>query len=171
MVSANPNDKPKIEFNYISTEQDKQDWRDCIRLTREILNQPAMDAFRGEEIQPGLNITSDEAIDEWVKQNVESAYHPSCSCKMGADDDPMAVLNEACQVRGIEGLRVVDSSIFPTIPNGNLNAPTIMVAERAADMILGNVLEQSNNTPVWIAPNWQETQRMRPPKRDLSSIS
>ncbi|WP_230845211.1 GMC oxidoreductase, partial [Vibrio harveyi] len=77
-------------------------------------------------IQPGLNITSDEAIDEWVKQNVESAYHPSCSCKMGADDDPMAVLNEVCQVRGIEGLRVVDSSIFPTIPNGNLNAPTIM---------------------------------------------
>ena len=113
VVSSNPNDKPKIEFNYISTEQDKQDWRDCIRLTREILNQPAMDEFRGDEIQPGLNITTDEQIDEWVKQNVESAYHPSCSCKMGADDDPLAVLNEQCQVRGIQGLRVVDSSIFP----------------------------------------------------------
>lgn len=116
VVSSNPNDKPKIEFNYISTEQDKQDWRDCIRLTREILNQPAMDEFRGDEIQPGLNITTDEQIDEWVKQNVESAYHPSCSCKMGADDDPLAVLDEQCQVRGIQGLRVVDSSIFPTIP-------------------------------------------------------
>ncbi len=171
VVSSNPNDKPKIEFNYISTEQDKQDWRDCIRLTREILNQPAMDEFRGDEIQPGLNITTDEEIDEWVKQNVESAYHPSCSCKMGADDDPLAVLDEQCQVRGIQGLRVVDSSIFPIIPNGNLNAPTIMVAERAADMILGNALEKSNNTPVWIAPNWQEMQRMHPPKRDLESIS
>lgn len=171
VVSSNPNDKPKIEFNYISTEQDKQDWRDCIRLTREILNQPAMDEFRGDEIQPGLNITTDEQIDEWVKQNVESAYHPSCSCKMGADDDPLAVLDEQCQVRGIQGLRVVDSSIFPTIPNGNLNAPTIMVAERAADMILGNALEKANNTPVWIAPNWQEMQRMHPPKRDLESIS
>ncbi|HCM0725195.1 TPA: choline dehydrogenase [Vibrio parahaemolyticus] len=171
VVSSNPNDKPKIEFNYISTERDKQDWRDCIRLTREILNQPAMDEFRGDEIQPGLNITTDEQIDEWVKQNVESAYHPSCSCKMGADDDPLAVLDEQCQVRGIQGLRVVDSSIFPTIPNGNLNAPTIMVAERAADMILGNTLEKSNNTPVWIAPNWQEMQRMHPPKRDLESIS
>ncbi|EHK0032544.1 choline dehydrogenase [Vibrio parahaemolyticus] len=171
VVSSNPNDKPKIEFNYISTEQDKQDWRDCIRLTREILNQPAMDEFRGDEIQPGINITTDEQIDEWVKQNVESAYHPSCSCKMGADDDPLAVLDEQCQVRGIQGLRVVDSSIFPTIPNGNLNAPAIMVAERAADMILGNALEKSNNTPVWIAPNWQEMQRMHPPKRDLDSIS
>ncbi|ELA9343626.1 choline dehydrogenase [Vibrio parahaemolyticus] len=171
VVSSNLNDKPKIEFNYISTEQDKQDWRDCIRLTREILNQPAMDEFRGDEIQPGLHITTDEQIDEWVKQNVESAYHPSCSCKMGADDDPLAVLDEQCQVRGIQGLRVVDSSIFPTIPNGNLNAPTIMVAERAADMILGNALEKANNTPVWIAPNWQEMQRMHPPKRDLESIS
>ncbi len=171
VVSSNPNDKPKIEFNYISTEQDKQDWRDCIRLTREILNQPAMDEFRGDEIQPGLHITTDEQIDEWVKQNVESAYHPSCSCKMGADDDLLAVLDEQCQVRGIQGLRVVDSSIFPTIPNGNLNAPTIMVAERAADMILGHALEKANNTPVWIAPNWQEMQRMHPPKRDLESIS
>ncbi len=117
IISANPKDKPKIEFNYISTEQDKQDWRDCIRLTREILMQPAMDDYRGEEIQPGSKITSDDAIDQWVKENVESAYHPSCSCKIGADDDPMAVLDEHCRVRGIQGLRVVDSSIFPTIPN------------------------------------------------------
>ncbi|WP_414932445.1 choline dehydrogenase [Vibrio europaeus] len=169
IISSNPNDKPNIEFNYISTEQDRQDWRDCIRLTREILQQPSMDAYRGDEIQPGLNVTNDEAIDEWVKQNVESAYHPSCSCKMGADDDPLAVLDEACRVRGIEGLRVVDSSIFPTIPNGNLNAPTIMVAERAADMILAKPLLESANMPVWLAPEWEHKQRINKPKRAVES--
>ncbi len=165
ITSPNPHDKPFIQFNYISTEQDRQDWRDCIRLTREILSQPAMDNFRGEEIQPGVAITSDEAIDSWVKQNVESAYHPSCSCKMGADNDPMAVLDEQCRVRGISGLRVVDSSVFPTIPNGNLNAPTIMVAERAADMILGKALLPKADVPVWIAPDWQSTQRVASPQR------
>jgi len=167
IISSNPSDKPRIEFNYISTEQDRQDWRDCIRLTREILMQPAMDSFRGEEIQPGVDVTSDEAIDQWVKENVESAYHPSCSCKMGADDDPMAVLDEACRVRGVAGLRVVDSSIFPTIPNGNLNAPTIMVAERAADMILGKPSLETNEQPVWIAPDWQQKQRNTAPRREL----
>lgn len=167
IISANPNDKPKIEFNYISTEQDRQDWRDCIRLTREILAQPALDAYRGEEIQPGADVVSDDAIDHWVRENVESAYHPSCSCKMGADDDPMAVLDEQCRVRGLSALRVVDSSVFPTIPNGNLNAPTIMVAERAADMILDKALLEASNVPVWLAPNWQESQRMHPPKRAL----
>lgn len=169
ITSANPLDKPNIVFNYISTEQDRQDWRDCIRLTREILQQPAMDSFRGDEIQPGLDVTSDEAIDEWVKSNVESAYHPSCSCKMGADDDPMAVLDDQCRVRGIASLRVVDSSIFPTIPNGNLNAPTIMVAERAADMILGNPLLQPEQKPVWLAPDWQQQQRINKPKRAVES--
>jgi len=169
ITSANPSTQPKIEFNYISTEQDRQDWRDCIRLTREILQQPAMDAYRGDEIQPGLNITTDAAIDEWVKQNVESAYHPSCSCKMGSDEDPLAVLDAECRVRGIEGLRVVDSSIFPTIPNGNLNAPTIMVAERAADMILGKPLLEARDLPVWLAPNWDKQQRINKPKRAVES--
>ncbi|KIE22597.1 choline dehydrogenase [Vibrio sinaloensis] len=165
ITSADPLVKPHIEFNYISTEQDRQDWRDCIRLTREILMQPAMDSYRGEEIQPGIAVTSDQAIDEWVKANVESAYHPSCSCKMGADDDPMAVLDEQCRVRGIDGLRVVDSSVFPTIPNGNLNAPTMMVAERASDMILGKPMLAGQDVPVWIAPQWQNKQRMNSPRR------
>ncbi|MEZ9502864.1 choline dehydrogenase [Vibrio sp. 10N.286.51.B11] len=166
ITSADPHAKPEIIFNYISTEQDRQDWRDCIRLTREILSQPAMDAYRGEEIQPGLSVTSDEAIDEWVKQNVESAYHPSCGCKMGADDDPMAVLDEECRVRGIDNLRVVDSSVFPVIPNGNLNAPTIMVAERASDLILGKPMLKEQDVPVWIAPEWQEKQRINKPVRE-----
>lgn len=159
VVSNDPYAKPKIEFNYISTEQDKQDWRDCIRLTREIMAQSALDQYRGDEIQPGADITSDQAIDQWVKENVESAYHPSCTCKMGDDNDVMAVLDSQCRVRGIESLRVVDSSIFPTIPNGNLNAPTIMVAERAADFILQRTPLPAGNVPVWIAPDWETTQR------------
>lgn len=177
IVSADPHQAPKIEFNYLSTEQDRQDWRDCIRLTREILMQPALDAFRGDEIQPGFAVESDEAIDTWVKENVESAYHPSCSCKMGADNDPMAVLDAQCRVRGINQLRVVDSSVFPTITNGNLNAPTIMVAERAADMILGKTPLEHSDVDVWIAPDWQHTQRTHSPARamrapaDLSKVS
>ncbi len=159
IVSNDPHAKPKIEFNYISTEQDKQDWRDCIRLTREIMAQSALDQYRGDEIQPGTDVTSDQAIDQWVKENVESAYHPSCTCKMGDDNDVMAVLDSQCRVRGIENLRVVDSSIFPTIPNGNLNAPTIMVAERAADFILQRTPLPAGKVPVWIAPDWETTQR------------
>ncbi len=171
ITSADPHAKPEIIFNYISTEQDRQDWRDCIRLTREILSQPAMDKFRGEEIQPGADVTTDEAIDEWVKQNVESAYHPSCGCKMGVNDDPMAVLDEECRVRGVANLRVVDSSVFPTIPNGNLNAPTIMVAERASDFILGKTPLAATDVPVWIAPQWQDTQRENEPLRALINES
>ncbi|MEH6580017.1 MAG: choline dehydrogenase [Amphritea sp.] len=163
--SADPKAKPSILFNYIGTEQDKQDWRDCIRLSREILNQPALDDYRGDEIQPGMQITSDKEIDRWVRENVESAYHPSCTCKLGADDDPMAVLDSECRVRGIEALRVVDSSIFPTIPNGNLNAPTIMVAEKAADMILGKQPLPDAGVDVWIDPEWQQRQRIGKPKR------
>ena len=106
-------------------------------------------------------------IDAWVKANVESAYHPSCTCKMGADDDPMAVLDSQCRVRGVESLRVVDSSVFPTITNGNLNAPTIMVAEKAADMILGNEPLPASNAKVWLDEQWQDRQRTGKPVRVL----
>ncbi|WP_272642196.1 choline dehydrogenase [Marinomonas mediterranea] len=157
--SSDPAAKPRIKFNYISTEQDKQDWRDTIRLSREILQQPALDKFREDEIQPGMDVQSDEEIDRWVKDNVESAYHPSCTCKMGSDNDPMAVLDENLAVRGLQNLRVVDSSIFPTITNGNLNAPTIMVAERAADIILGKNLLPAAGAPVWIHPEYESKQR------------
>ncbi|MCC4798457.1 choline dehydrogenase [Enterovibrio norvegicus] len=162
ITSANPADKPEIVFNYISTEQDKQDWRDCIRLTREILSQQAFDAFGDGEIQPGMNVNTNEEIDTWVKANVESAYHPSCTCKMGADSDPLAVLDEKLRVRGIENLRVVDSSIFPTITNGNLNGPTIMVAERASDIILNDDTLSPADVSVWQDPNWQTKQRLFP---------
>ena len=157
--SADPHQHPEIKFNYLSEQQDIEDWRACIRLTREIINQPAFDQYRGKEIQPGIEIETDEQIDAWVRDNVESAYHPSCSCKMGADDDPMAVLDAECRVRGVENLRVVDSSIFPTITNGNLNAPSIMVAEKAADMILGKDPLPSADVDVWIHPDYQNQQR------------
>lgn len=138
IVSCDLSDHPKITFNYLKDPRDVAVWRKTIRVTREILRQDALTPYRGEEIQPGEDITSDAAIDRWVRQNVESAYHPSCTCKMGGDNDSLAVLDEACRVRGASRLRVVDSSIFPTIPNGNLNAPTMMVAERAASIILRN---------------------------------
>ena len=157
--SNDPKSKPRILFNYISTKQDKQDWRDCIRLTREIIQQDAFAPYRGKEIQPGIEVQTDAQIDAWVKENVESAYHPSCTCKIGADNDPMAVLDADCRVRGVSSLRVVDSSIFPTITNGNLNAPSIMVAEKAADLILGKTPLAVEDAAVWIHPDWQNSQR------------
>lgn len=151
-------EKPDILFNYLQHPQDVEDWRACIRLSREIMHQPAFDEYRGEEIQPGEACTSDEDIDAWVRKNTESAYHASCTCKMGSADDISAVLDNQCRVNGINGLRVVDSSVFPTIPNGNLNAPTIMVAEKAADHILGKLLP-----PVaanyYLDEQWQTRQR------------
>ena len=134
--SADIKDHPIILFNYLKEDSDKQDWRNTIRITRHVLQQEALAPFRGEEIQPGLNVSSNFEIDEWVKQNVESAYHPTSTCRMGSKDDPLAVVDAKCRVIGLQNLRVVDSSIFPSIPNGNLNAPTMMVAERAADIIL-----------------------------------
>jgi len=134
--SADVNDHPLIQFNYLQTEMDRQDWRNTIRVTRDILQQSALAPYRGAEIQPGQDVTSDEAIDDWVRANVESAYHPTSTCRMGAATDSLAVVDPECRVIGLQNLRVIDSSIFPTIPNGNLNAPTMMVAERAADIIL-----------------------------------
>lgn len=156
-VSGDPKAHPQIRFNYLEHEDDREGFRACVRLTREIINQSALDSYRGEEIQPGIDIQTDEEIDEFVRQFVESAYHPSCSCKMGTDD--LAVVDPQTRVHGIEGLRVVDSSIFPSIPNGNLNAPTIMLAERAADLIRGREVLPPSNAPVKLAPNWQKYQR------------
>ena len=167
--SPDPEAKPIILFNYLQSEQDRQDWRDCIRLTREILNQPALDDFRGDEANPGLEVNTDDEIDAWVRANVESAYHPSCTCKMGSINDPMAVVNNKGQVNGIDKLRVVDSSIFPTITNGNLNGPTIMVAEKMADAILGNKPLEANNAKVWVDPNWQSSQRKGSPERSVNN--
>ena len=144
IVSARPEDAPRIGFQYLTDERDVRVWRDCIRLTRRIMAQPALSAYREEELQPGAAITSDAEIDRWVRTNAESAYHPCGACRMGAAEDDAAVVDPQCRVRGLTGLRVVDSSVFPTITNGNLNAPTIMLAERAADMILDKPLLTSD---------------------------
>jgi choline dehydrogenase len=159
---------PKIQFNYLAEQADIEGFRACVRLTREIINQPGLDDYRGEEIQPGIAVQTDQQIDEFVRSSVESAYHPSCSCKMG--EDAMAVVDSETKVHGIERLRVVDSSIFPTIPNGNLNAPTIMVAERAADLILGISPLAASKAEVVLADDWQSSQRQQAAKRQVARV-
>jgi len=150
-------DKPEIIFNYLQAKEDIEAYRACVRLTREIISQPAMDTYRDSEIQPGEAVQSDDEIDAFVRSAVESAYHPSCACRMGEDD--MAVVDSTTRVRGIEALRVVDSSIFPTITNGNLNSPTIMLAERAADIIKGKGMLEPSDAAVGLGQDWETLQR------------
>jgi len=159
LASPDPFEKPRILFNYLSHPDDWVEMRACMRLTREVFAQPAFDRFRGREIQPGDAVQSDEQIDEFVREKVESAYHPSCSCRMGDVNDPLAVVDPETRVRGVEALRVVDSSIMPSITTGNLNAPTIMLAEKAADHILGRNPLAPSDAPFYQAPNWQSAQR------------
>ena len=157
--SATPTDKPSIFFNYLSRPEDWAEMRACVRLTREIFAQHAFDRYRGREIQPGENVRTDEEIDAFIRAKVESAYHPSCTCKMGSASDPLAVVDKETRVIGLEALRVVDSSIMPSITNGNLNAPTIMLAEKAADHIRGRPLLPRASAPYYIAPAWESRQR------------
>ncbi|SFB86642.1 choline dehydrogenase [Tropicimonas isoalkanivorans] len=157
--SADPKAAPSILFNYMAHEQDWQDFRTCIRLTREIFAQEAFEPFAKHEIQPGPDVQTDDEVDGFVREHVESAYHPCGTCRMGRREDPQAVVDPECRVIGVEGLRVADSSIFPRITNGNLNAPSIMVGEKAADHILGLApLPRENNAP-WISPRWRVAQR------------
>jgi choline dehydrogenase len=155
-MSADVKQHPEILFNYLETEQDRQGFRDCVHLTREIMWQPSMDAYRGEVIQPVAEIQTDDQIDAFVRESVDSAYHPAGTCKIGVD--AMAVVGPDLRVRGLGNLRIIDSSVFPTVPNGNLNGPTMMVAERGADIIKG-VTEPSLSQPVYIDEHWQKRQR------------
>ncbi len=157
ITSPDPLHKPSILFNYLDREEDREGFRQCVRLTREIIAQPAMSAYRGAEIQPGEAVQSDSEIDAFVSNSVESAYHPACTCKMGVDE--MAVVDPQTRVHGMDGLRVVDSSIFPIITNGNLNAPTIMTAERAADLIKGRNMLPPGSAKSGLGENWKQQQR------------
>jgi choline dehydrogenase len=159
LASTRPEDKPRILFNYLSHPDDWTEMRACVRLTREIFAQPAFDRYRGREIQPGADVQSDAEIDAFIRAKVESAYHPSCSCKMGDAADPSAVVDPETRVRGMERLRVVDSSIMPSVTTGNLNSPTIMLAEKAADHILGRGMLPAEDAPFYAAPNWNSAQR------------
>ncbi len=159
LTSADPKDDPSILFNYMSHEEDWIDFRHGIRLTREIFAQEAFAPFAGKEIQPGEAARSDDELDAVIREHAESAYHPCGTMKMGRADDPMAVVDPECRVIGVEGLRVADSSIFPRIPYGNLNAPSIMVGEKAADHILGRPMLPPSNAEPWINPRWRESDR------------
>ena len=159
LKSGDPKQSPSILFNYMSDPQDWADFRHCIRVTREIFAQPAFDAFRGAEILPGAAAQSDDELDAHIREHAESAYHPCGTCRMGAADDRQAVVDVQCRVIGVDGLRVADSSIFPTIPNGNLNAPSIMVGEKASDHILGQGMLPPEQVQPWINPRWQESDR------------
>ena len=136
VVSADVRDKPAFTFNYLSTFEDKREWVEAISAARKILGQPAFDPFNGGEISPGPQVATDEQVLDWVRKDGETAYHPSCTCKMGTDS--MSVVDPATmRVHGMAGLRVVDASVMPYVTNGNIYAPVMMVAEKAADLILG----------------------------------
>ena len=157
--SPDPAARPEIRFNYMSHPDDWDEMRACVRLTREIFAQAPFDPYRGEELQPGAHVTDDAAIDAFIRDKVETAYHPSCSCRMGRAEDPMAVVDSQARVIGVEGLRVADASIMPSITTGNLNAPTIMLAEKAADHILGRPPLAPSNADYFVAAAWETAQR------------
>ncbi|WP_282127842.1 choline dehydrogenase [Roseobacter litoralis] len=159
LASADPAEAPKIAFNYMSHEDDWEDFRRCIRLTREIFAQDAFKPFVKHEIQPGAAVQSDDALNDFISEHVESAYHPCGTCRMGRADDAHAVVDPQARVIGVEGLRVADSSIFPRITNGNLNAPSIMVGEKVSDHLLGKDTLARGNDRVWMHPDWQHAQR------------
>ena len=155
--SSDPRQHPAIQFNYLQTEGDRAEMRAAVRLTREILLQRAFDPFRGEELRPGAGVVSDDQIDAFARERAESAYHPSCSCAMGSD--AQAVVDADLRVRGVEALRVVDASVMPVVVSGNLNAPTIMIAEKAADVIRGRAPLKPMHVPVFEHPQYRTAQR------------
>ena len=157
--SPDPRDRPVIRFDYMAHPDDWADFRHCIRLTREIFGQAAFDPYRGREISPGTHVQSNAELDDFIRAHAESAFHPCGTCRMGRADDPMSVVDPECRVIGVEALRVADSSIFPRITNGNLNAPSIMVGEKAADHILGREPLAPSNLEPWINPRWRESDR------------
>ena len=159
LKSRDVREAPLIRFNYMSHPDDWTEMRACVRLTREIFQQKAFEPYRGREISPGADVTSDEAIDAFIAQHVESAFHPSGTCKMGDPADPMTVVDFETRVVGLENLRIADSSIIPLITNGNLNAPSIMIGEKASDHILGKPLLPPSNAPVYQAKDWETKQR------------
>jgi choline dehydrogenase len=157
--SGNPSDAPVIRFNYMSHPDDWEEFRTSIRLTREIFGQEAFRPYLKSELQPGPGYETDAQLDDFLRQHVESAYHPCGTARMGRASDPMSVVDPECRVIGVQGLRVADSSVFPQVTNGNLNAPSIMTGEKAADHILRRSPLPASNLEPWINPNWRTAQR------------
>jgi len=144
ITSSDPGVKPALRFNYLSTEQDRREWIECVRAARAILSAPAFEPFDAGELSPGQSVETDDEILQWVARDAETALHPSCTCAMGAVVDPASL-----RVYGLDGLRVVDASVFPFVTNGNIYAPTMMVAERAADLIRGNTPLPPQDVPFY----------------------
>jgi choline dehydrogenase len=155
--SADPYQAPSILFNYMSTEQDRKEMRAAVRLTREIFNQPAFDPFRAQAVSPTEDVVSDRDIDAYIREHAESALHPSCTCRMGNDE--LAVTDGYGRVHGVVGLRVIDASIMPSVVSGNLNAPTIMLAEKMADIIRNKPALPRSEAPYFIHPAYETQQR------------
>lgn len=156
---TDPQAAPRIRFNYMSHPDDWTEFRACLRLTREIFAQPAMSPYRGPEIQPGESVQTDAQIDAFIRDHAESAFHPCGTARMGRADDPLAVVDPELRVIGVEGLRVADSSIFPRITNGNINGPSIMTGEKAADHILGQGMLSPSDLGPRMAQDWERLQR------------
>jgi choline dehydrogenase len=156
--SADPTAAPSIRFNYLADRQDCEDLRASVRLTREILAQPALGRYRGEELYPGADIRSDAQIDAWIRRAVETCYHPVGTCRMGPDP-ATSVVDAECRVHGVPGLRVIDASVMPSIVSGNTNAPTIMIAEKMSDILRGKAPLPREPAAVWMQPNWATQQR------------
>ena len=164
---ARPQSLPRVRFNYMTHPDDWLDYRACIRLTREIFAQTAMAPYRGAELAPGADVTTDEALDAFLKRKLESAYHPSGTCRMGTD--ATAVTHPDGRVRGLESLWVVDASVMPQATAGDLNAPTLVIAERIADLIRGRHLPVATDAPLLAAQDWATAQRSPHILRDYSN--
>ncbi|HEX7887244.1 MAG TPA: GMC oxidoreductase, partial [Phenylobacterium sp.] len=147
--SANPLDDPAITANYLSTEEDRRALREGVKMMREVAKQPALQPYVSGEFTPGPAVQTDAEIDAWIRQTAETIYHPVGTCRMGAAGDPMAVVDADCRVLGLEGLRVVDASVMPTLVGGNTNAPTLMIAEKISDSIRGRPFLPADDAPVY----------------------
>ena len=161
LTSTDPREHPALRFNYLSTEQDRREWVEAVRVSRDILNQPAFDPFNAGELSPGSSVHTDEEILDWVARDAETALHPSCSAKMGTGDDAV-VDPSSMRVHGVEGLRVVDASVFPYVPNGNIYAPVMMVAEKSADLILGHTPLPPSDAPYY---RYRDNSPLSPPEQ------
>lgn len=157
--SNDPGKHPEILFNYMATENDREEMRDAIRLTREIIDQKAFEPYRGEELSPGRDAQSDDEIDAFIRARGESAYHPTCTCKMGLESDSDAVVDAEGRVYGVQNLRVADASIMPDLISGNTDTPTVMIAEKISDRILGKEPLPPSDAPVIINKDWENSQR------------
>ncbi|HEX5378538.1 MAG TPA: choline dehydrogenase [Phenylobacterium sp.] len=149
LKSADPFDDPAIFANYLATDEDRRALREGVKMMRQVAQQEALDPYRSVELFPGAAIQTDEQIDAWIKEVAETIYHPVGTCRMGPKGDPMAVVDAELKVQGLKGLRVIDASVMPTLVGGNTNAPTIMIAEKAADLLLGRAAPPADDAPVY----------------------